>query len=130
MTTIAAFISKHRIRFDYTYGEPRGDDSEWDRSAYHFKVTIKCGRRQLTVPYHMGSGTNGNPELRDVLDCLASDASGIDNADSFEDWCDEYGYDPDSRKAESTYKACQTEATQLERLLGRDLLNELHECDR
>lgn len=30
-----------------------------------------------------------------------------DPADSFEDWCNDYGYDTDSRRAESIYQACQ-----------------------
>lgn len=60
------------------------------------------------------------PTLDDVLDSLRMDAQGWDNADTFEDWCSEYGYNTDSRRAESVYKACSETSKRLRSLLGRD----------
>jgi hypothetical protein len=65
------------------------------------------------------------PTAADILDCLASDCSGIDNARGFEDWASDYGYDTDSRKALATYEQCVKQAAELQRLLGRDAYNEL-----
>lgn len=58
------------------------------------------------------------PSCEDVMDCLASDACGIKNARNFADWCAEYGYDEDSRKAEKTYLACQAQHQQLRAFLN------------
>lgn len=57
------------------------------------------------------------PKIEDVLDCLASDASSYDNARNFEDWCSDFGYDTDSRKAEKTYNLCAELAKDLKHFL-------------
>ncbi len=52
---------------------------------------------------------------------------------SFEEFCDEFGYDMDSRRAERTHRAVQEQARQMRRLLGEDLqafLDALQEQDR
>ena len=69
----------------------------------------------------MGSGHNGEPpEAEDVLNCLVSDAQGLENARTFEEWCSEYGYDPDSRTAERIYKAVEKQVPDLKAFLGSD----------
>ena len=95
----------------------------------NFECTIEFEGRgyhePLTVYFSQGSAHKKPPTLADVLDCLASDASGVDNARSFEDWASEYGYDTDSRKAERTYHICEKQAQDLKALLGRDAYNQL-----
>jgi hypothetical protein len=44
----------------------------------------------MTVYFSQGPAISREPTIEDVLDCLVLDASG---ADSFEDWCAEFGYD-------------------------------------
>lgn len=63
------------------------------------------------------------PVVADVLDCLASDANGINQ--SFEEWASDLGYDTDSRKAERTYQTCQKQARELRQLLGAAAFEEL-----
>ncbi len=41
-------------------------------------------------------------------------------AEGFEDWCADYGYDTDSRKALELYEQCQRIGKQVHRLLGSD----------
>lgn len=65
------------------------------------------------------------PDAANVLDCLASDAAGIENARSFEDWAGEYGYDEDSRKALDTYLLCQAQAAKLSQFLGAEAFQAL-----
>ena len=95
----------------------------------NFECTIAFEGRgyhePLTVYFSQGSAHKKPPTLAEVLDCLASDASGVDNAQSFEDWANEYGYDTDSRKAEATYRACEKQAQELKALLGQDAYNQL-----
>ncbi len=56
------------------------------------------------------------PHKADVLHSLILDSSAVDQ--SFASWCNEYGYDSDSRKAESTYRACQENADKLSRVFS------------
>ena len=95
----------------------------------NFKCTIEFEGRgydePLTVYFSQGSAYEKPPTLAEVLDCLASDASGVDNTQSFEDWASEYGYDTDSRKAEKTYNICVQQAQELKALLGQDAYDQL-----
>lgn len=66
------------------------------------------------------------PLLRDVMSALLSDASAIDHGD-FESWASNLGYDTDSRKAETTYRACVDIGLKLRASLGDAVLTELGE---
>ena len=59
-----------------------------------------------------------HPEVTDVLYCLLSDA--LCGQDTFEEFCVNYGYDTDSRKALEIYLACQKTEQDLRKLLGND----------
>ena len=74
-----------------------------------------CPSIQTTLLYGaVMKGENGKKKLTDAdhifaFYCFLGDA--ISGSQSFEVFCDEMGYDEDSRKAEKIWKACQ-EATQ------------------
>ena len=57
------------------------------------------------------------PDAIDVLYSLTMDSSVLEYA-TFEDWASEYGYDADSRSAESTYRACLEIALKLRAAIG------------
>jgi len=100
-------------------------DDGWARTAHHWRCTIKRGARRMVVPFSQGSAHTDAPTLETVLDCLASDASGYLNADTFEAWAGELGYDTDSRKAEHTYRTIEVQTAQLGKLLGEELIMRL-----
>jgi hypothetical protein len=56
------------------------------------------------------------PHIADVLHSIILDSSAA--GQSFESWCDEFGYDTDSRKAEDIYRACQENADKLARIFN------------
>ena len=64
------------------------------------------------------------PTLRDVLHSLVSDAGAIDHA-SFEDWAAEWGYETDSRKAETIYQDCLRIGLRLQAMIGNAKLEQL-----
>lgn len=90
----------------------------WTDDASHWTVHLSYQGRRIAVPFHMGSAHRGEPKAADVLSSLILDADGIANARDFADWCSEYGYDSDSRKAERTYKRAQELSERVRRLLG------------
>lgn len=71
----------------------------------------------MSVWYSMGSAHTGEPKVLDVVGSLVMDAS---CEDTFKDFCDSFGYDQDSRKAEKVWKACQSIKVRLHKLLGSD----------
>ena len=66
------------------------------------------------------------PHAADVLHCLILDSSAAEQ--TFANWCAEFGYDTDSRKAIATYEACQQGADKLRRVFSRDVLAQLAEA--
>jgi hypothetical protein len=114
------FIKENHVRMEmaHWYENPNMIDSQ---NMDHWKCMLKCKGHQMTVYFSQGYGHNGAcPNLKDVLDCLASDSVGVENAGSFEEWAREYGYDTDSRKAEAIFNTCKIQSTKLRALLGND----------
>lgn len=93
--------------------------------AFCFTVRLHYQGRVLETRYQMGLGHDKPPKPGDVLNCLILDASGVDQP--FEDWASDLGYDPDSRKAEAVYRACQDTRYKLRDLLGEPAFDFL--CD-
>lgn len=124
--TLAAFCQSSGIRVTVVYGAPPRADFH---NADGWTVTIRKGRRSMRVPFYMGSGHNGRePGAADVLPCLVSDSEGVENARDFADWCAEYGYDTDSRRAHATYTACRNIARRLKNVVGDDYADLVTAC--
>lgn len=124
MKTMKSFIERNRIKINSEWADENKNAPDW-KDANHYKVTLRMGKKQLTTYFSQGYAISGEPKADDVLDCMASDAAGIENARSFEDWASEYGYDTDSRKAEKIYNVCVTQAEKLKAFLGDTLYNNL-----
>lgn len=88
--------------------------------------TSAQAERNLRANYRAFLERNGTPTPPDVasmLDCLASDAYSV--GEGFADFCANYGYDEDSRKAYRTFRACQRSTEKLKAFLGADALEQL-----
>jgi hypothetical protein len=122
MKTLRQFIEENKIRMTAARVDRNPNMSDMPAGSSHWKCVFFRGRSRMTVYFSMGPAHSREPEVADVLDCLASDASGIENARSFEDWASEYGYDADSRKAKKIYKACVKQSEKLKKFIGSDEL--------
>ena len=67
------------------------------------------------------------PALVDVLYSLITDSDAL-MYDTFEDWAETYGYNPDSRKAENIYHTCLETGLKLRNILGNTTLEKLQEA--
>lgn len=129
--TLDQFIADAGIWYEWTPAATSPNADGWGSDARHFVVTLQIGvngtdtYRRMDVPFSQGSAHVNAPTAADVLDCLANDAAGYENALDLEDWATEYGYDPDSHKAYRTYQAIQGQSALLLRFLGRELFDEL-----
>ena len=115
----------NRITGTLAYGQNKAPAS-WSHAAFSYRVTLRYQRRQMSVDFHCGSHA-GEPSIDGVLDCLASDSIGIDNAPDFWDWCDEYGMEP-TREGKATFEAVKAQAADLRHLLGEDFEDIVY-CD-
>jgi len=125
--TLGELIKKYRLRMEseLTDRNPHMADDEWSRRATHWKCVIKRWKTKMTVFFSQGHAIVHEPSLEEVLDSLGSDAGAYLNARGFEDWAVEYGYDPDSRRAEAIWQAVGKQMGDLRRLLGESGLEEL-----
>lgn len=128
MLTIADFIERYSITADVAPATSNPNMSDSEYMTHHFLVTLHHGCRDLAVPYSGGAlafanRPDGQPTVADVLDSLASDASSA--GQSFTDWCGDYGYDEDSRKAYRTWQAVEAQQAELRDFLGADALTVL-----
>lgn len=124
--TIADFVKKYGIAMTAKDMGPAG--GEWTAQHRRYACLISGAKciKAMTVAFHMNPIAHGRgPTVEDVLSSLALDASSIENAADFADWCADFGADPDSRKVKSTYLACKKEARELRELLGDAAYNEL-----
>lgn len=67
------------------------------------------------------------PKLDEVLHSLMLDAECFFNAQSFEEWAGDYGYDPDSRKAEAIYRECDSIGRRIAAVVPKDVLEQVRE---
>lgn len=125
------FLNENNLSLTITF-ECKGfhfpDDKE-KRNIYNFE--LKNNETGKSYTGRFGDSINNTekhkkPSQYDVLSCLTSSDPG-----SFEDFCMNYGYDEDSRKAESIYFAVQKEFSGICKVLNHseELLQQLQEIN-
>lgn len=102
-------------RVTMTYDQVGVADGAPDWAKQQWNITLRHGRKRMTFPYY-GGGMASDPSADDVVETLTLDGYAL--SVSFDDWCDEYGYDTDSRSAFQTYKACRRLGERFARLLA------------
>jgi hypothetical protein len=114
------FLTRTGIRFRATMSS-RQIPPPWCDASDHihgdkYTVTLsKPGNGRLSFSFWnsldaMQKGKDLRPHA--VLSCISSDAC---CPETFEDFCAEYGYDQDSRKAWATFKRCDAFRERLQR---------------
>lgn len=122
--TLEEFITQHGIELKKIGRLVENPYMDSDQPMYHYLMSISMGDREFCAYLSTGTGWTSEPSVSDLLECLILDASVVDRSQSFEDWADEYGYDPDSRKAERLYKTVEVESLRLKEFFGDDLFEE------
>lgn len=112
------FLADHNLAFRAAY---QGDKCPmWcDGGCRHgdrYRVTLRrMGDARRSVSFDFWNSLNDMqsgkaPSAYDVLACISSDYY---TPETLADFCSEYGYDEDSRKAEQTFKASDKHARKL-----------------
>lgn len=107
-------------RADYTEEDYK---DEWKKTANKYKAKIIYNKKSMTTVYYTGSGWKKDPVLEDILGSILQDTTYLDYG--FEDFANEMGYDPDSRKAEKIYKEIQKQAKKINRIFSKEEQEEL-----
>lgn len=123
-------IAQDGIKMTILSGPEYVDDGKWPHNAYRVRLTrvVNGKRRQITAPFMMGMGLQGDPDINDVLHCLCMDASTIENAGGYLDWCDEFGYDAEDVSYRKVYQACKSTFNRLYEF-GRGNFTDYLDCE-
>lgn len=112
-------VRRDGIRLTATHLGRHVDADGWRHDQWRCTLSSAYWDGRFTTTYRMGVGHDGKkPKAEEVLDALVSDASLVENAEGFDDFCRDLGYDIDSRKAEQSYIACTTQTENLKNWLG------------
>jgi len=111
------FCNRHNISIESELVDENPNMTDMPEGSYHWKVTLKRPGKQMTLFFSMGPALTNEPTAEEVLECLAMDSYTAED-ETFEEWCGNYGYDTDSRKAERCYNATMNQAGKLVRFLG------------
>lgn len=117
------FLTRNGIKFRATLADsklPPWDDEKDPRPRHHYRVTLshenspppnavpKDYGKRLTFDFWASIADAGKgireASAYDVLSSVSCDASAFNDYDSFEAFCDNFGYDRDSIKALQTYR--------------------------
>lgn len=95
-------------------------------------IQMECeSGKQVRYSPHTDSVTTTKKDIipndLDVLHALVNDIDVV-NYGTFEGWCNDLGYNPDSMKDEKIYLTCVAHALRLRKALGDDALHELREA--
>ena len=126
MQTYQEFATKHKLELHFQERSSRpSDGTEWSKGSRHFLCEILHDGMMTGWEFwfSQGPGIKREPDIAHILHCLAMDAHSA--GDSFEEWCANFGYDTDSRKAYRTYEACEDTRDNLNRIFGDSALEEL-----
>jgi hypothetical protein len=99
-------------------------------NSYRVTVQRATGGTKVTIPrFVMGSYNFREPFVTEVINVLYPDITDAANYPVFEDWAQNYGYDPDSRKAYQIHKDLLRRARQVKKFLGTAYETWLNDTD-
>jgi hypothetical protein len=93
-------------------------------ASHQYRCELHGANGDAPVTTIVGSDY-GPPEMPDVLDEVAAGAAVVETARCFAEWAVQMGFDPDSRHAESVYRAWRRRTSNLRKLLGNKRYEQL-----
>lgn len=118
------FLTENSLTLSYRVATPQTKPN-WYCHGIDYIVTIKNNQTKQKISFHFwdskrNEDVGNKPTAYDILASLDY----IGN-DTFQDFCDNFGYDTDSIKALKTYKACLNLTKKLEKVLNSNQIEEL-----
>ena len=104
------------------------NDDTFGKAWRHTKwsVTVSHNGKSYKTEYHTGEALKAAPTVADVVAALVLDADC--GAQSFDDYCDNFGADKDSRQAHNTWMACRRTDKRMRELFTAEELTALAEA--
>ena len=119
--TVSAVLQEQSVRFPNGEGITRHN---------RYSVSVRTDAGRASFKFYDSQANLGLTELSDLrgaFACFVNDA--ILGRDTFDDFCAEFSYDTDSRRAEKIYRECVRSAAKLERIFTGDIYDLANELD-
>ena len=132
--TVQKFIKEIGLRMEVWKIDSRPDmsgDDEWMKGATHFHCRLNLNQlkghpKENCYPkiyfdtyYSRGSAFKGEkPFISDVIDSLVNDCLYVDNGETFDEFCENLGYNSDSIKNKKLYDSLLETRSKLKKFLG------------
>jgi hypothetical protein len=111
-------MKKHEnVTAEVTYHD---EINKWERPMTEWKIELEYQGRQFQHYFYTGIAITAEPTATAALEALFADAATLEYVETFEEWCAELGYNPDSITDNNTYQDCIKNAEGLRHLLGKD----------
>lgn len=95
----------------------------------NFHCKLNRGLIGFSQWYSQGAAHTREPSITDLVSCLIRDLPTSETGkfieSEFSEWCDDFGYDDDSRQAEKIYLACLNSLAFVRNLFTGDELSDL-----
>lgn len=108
---VADLLTRVGVEFDYVGGSFTGTPPKWADRMNYWSITLKRGE-VMTFDYWTGQAIE-RPELTDVIHSLIADMNTLEVEDTFEGWCDQFGYNTDSISDRDTFDKVKAQTYQL-----------------
>jgi len=119
------FLSANNIKFKATYVDHNFFFANDKETRDIYKLTISRGKNRVSFKFGQSLAHRGQePTAYDLLETLTKY-----DPNSFEDFCSEFGYDTDSRKAYKTYLAVCKEWGKVNRFFNSEELEQLQDIN-
>jgi hypothetical protein len=121
MELLSERIRQDGITIDYTQRDrpPEGEQNP-GADMHWWDVTLTLDEREISVPWGMGPAAGDGPELDDVMSMVTMGVRAVVNNGGYEEWCDEWGWSPDTEGRYETYEQWLRISGQLLIFLGWD----------
>lgn len=125
-TQAESFLTDNGLKLRITLSDSK--PAPWSPAGHHYRVTLSApGRKRVTFDFWDSlaaeqAGTTPSPYS--ILACLSGE---VTTPDTFEDYCDTFGENPDSLKARQTWKRCHSFAQRLRAFFTPAELDQLSE---
>lgn len=114
------------LDFEWLSFEPTIEQQKnWSKNHTRYECTLECNEIWMTIDFF----SSGVPSLQDVVECLVIDSQGVKDNATFDEFCDNYGYNNDSIKDLKLYEKCKDQAQGLKSVLGETLFKRFMNCD-
>ena len=132
------FAASHGITSSYEDADmnPSMTDDEWARTARHYKVTVKRGKKSISFAYSKGSALEYGVTTAEALEAIWNDVTSVlpYAGINWREWAHDLGFEIDDdretyRRAEKAWKASLKMVKEANRLLKPDKFRQFIELE-